>query len=70
MGARKSIQDWDKVKTYPEGRVCKKIGCCTVLSIYNHSQYCRMHATEKLIEVSNKYADRYNKGKWQYSQSA
>ena len=29
--------------TFPEGRVCGKPGCTTVLSIYNHRERCSEH---------------------------
>ena len=29
--------------TFPEGRVCGKLGCTTVLSIYNHGEHCSKH---------------------------
>ena len=31
------------LKTSPEGRECKSPNCGRRLSIYNHSNYCRIH---------------------------
>jgi endogenous inhibitor of DNA gyrase (YacG/DUF329 family) len=33
------------VRSYPGGRVCAHAACGTVLSIYNPSKYCTVHAT-------------------------
>jgi hypothetical protein len=27
----------------PHGRVCRALGCSTILSIYNHSAWCSLH---------------------------
>jgi hypothetical protein len=31
------------LKTSPDGRKCKSPNCERLLSIYNHSAYCRIH---------------------------
>jgi hypothetical protein len=31
------------LKTSPDGRKCKVSNCERLLSIYNHSAYCRIH---------------------------
>jgi len=35
----------EKVRTYAAGRVCAAEGCHTVLSVYNPSRFCGLHAT-------------------------
>lgn len=34
----------EKVRTYAPGRICAIEGCFTVLSIYNPSRFCGLHA--------------------------
>ena len=38
-----SVPDIDKPKVYKEGRICKRKGCNTTLSIYNSDKYCYLH---------------------------
>lgn len=33
-----------RVRSYQRGRVCAQAGCGTILSIYNPSKYCTVHA--------------------------
>ncbi len=37
----------DKVKRSPKGRICQQEGCSTVLSAYNHTEYCSLHANPR-----------------------
>ena len=34
----------NRVRSYQSGRICSHHGCGTILSIYNPSRYCAMHA--------------------------
>ena len=36
-----------RIKTKRKGRICKRKGCRTKLSIYNHSSYCYIHELER-----------------------
>jgi hypothetical protein len=38
------VSQGDRVRSYQSGRVCADPGCDTILSIYNPSKYCSMHA--------------------------
>jgi hypothetical protein len=33
----------EPVRTYPQGRVCRELGCDALLSIYNADIYCAQH---------------------------
>jgi endogenous inhibitor of DNA gyrase (YacG/DUF329 family) len=35
----------DRVRSYRGGRICAHAGCGTILSIYNPSKYCTVHAS-------------------------
>jgi len=35
-------------RRHPEGRVCVRDGCRTVLSVYNPSRFCSQHETTSL----------------------
>lgn len=39
-----------KVHVYPSGRVCAHPDCDTILSIYNPSRYCTVHADHAALE--------------------
>lgn len=44
-GTRTSaITQGDRVRSYQSGRLCACSGCDTILSIYNPSAYCTVHA--------------------------
>lgn len=34
------------VDTYPQGRVCRRYDCETLLSIYNGGEYCAVHESK------------------------
>lgn len=38
-------------RTYAAGRVCKRNGCYTKISIYNRREYCNIHAPVKFPRV-------------------
>ncbi len=39
-----SVARAERVRTYAGGRICAVEGCLTVLSIYNPSRFCGLHA--------------------------
>ena len=39
------VSQANRVRSYQGGRVCAQAACGTILSIYNPSKYCTVHAT-------------------------
>lgn len=44
----------ERVRTYDAGRVCAAEGCRTVLSIYNPSRFCGLHAAPDRSQARRK----------------
>lgn len=39
-----------RTKAYKKNRVCASPGCTTIISMYNSSSYCRVHAAREFLK--------------------
>ena len=55
---RRSEWEINHPERKPEpGRICRHRGCGTILSIYNHQNYCSVHAKSDYVPKDSRFRD-------------